>query len=178
MIYESFLAAHYLSTLCLSDLICVLLMLTVIFPFMSTIIHEAGHYYAAKIVGISSKEFSLGRGPVIICLLNKEDLCQVVIRACPFGGRVTYKSDEYVNLSSYKKAFLSAGGWLFDFGSFVMLGLIYLFLEEPHCIFFLIMGGSFIQIIMGLSPITSDGRKFIAYLFYGVKQSLSAQITT
>lgn len=102
----------------------------------------------------------------------------MVVRAWPFGGRVTYNSEEYIKLSPFKKAFLSAGGWLWDLGSFAMLGLIYLFLEEPHSVFFLIMGGSFIQVILGLSPITSDGRKFISYLFYGATQSLLNAKTT
>ncbi|MBN2852881.1 MAG: site-2 protease family protein, partial [Clostridia bacterium] len=56
------------------------------------IIHETGHFFAAKSVGIQVKEFSLFMGPKIF---SKEKNGTVFsIRAIPIGGYVNLEGEE------------------------------------------------------------------------------------
>lgn len=55
------------------------------------IIHELGHFLAAKACGIYVKEFALGMGPVILRKKGKET--EYVIRALPIGGSCTMEGE-------------------------------------------------------------------------------------
>lgn len=56
------------------------------------IIHECGHFVAAKLCGIQVNEFALGMGPVILRKKGKET--SYVIRLLPIGGSVTMEGDD------------------------------------------------------------------------------------
>lgn len=56
-------------------------------------IHEAGHFLAAKRVGIRVENFSLGFGPVLFSKRRGDTVYQ--IRLLPFGGFVKMAGDEY-----------------------------------------------------------------------------------
>lgn len=55
------------------------------------IIHELGHFIAAKLCGIQVNEFALGMGPVIVRWQGKETA--YVIRLLPIGGAVTMEGE-------------------------------------------------------------------------------------
>ncbi len=55
------------------------------------IIHECGHFIAAKLCGIQVNEFTLGLGPVLFRLQGKETA--YVIRLLPIGGAVIMEGD-------------------------------------------------------------------------------------
>lgn len=55
------------------------------------IIHELGHFTAAKLCGIQVNEFALGMGPVILRKKGKET--EYVIRALPIGGSVSMEGE-------------------------------------------------------------------------------------
>lgn len=55
------------------------------------IIHELGHFIAAKLCGIQVNEFSLGMGPVIFRKQGKETMYS--IRAIPIGGFVSMEGE-------------------------------------------------------------------------------------
>ncbi|WP_297237385.1 RIP metalloprotease RseP [uncultured Faecalicoccus sp.] len=68
-------------------LIAFVFMLSVI-----VIIHELGHFLAAKHYGVFCKEFSIGMGPLLYSRQGKET--QFSIRAIPFGGYVMMAGEE------------------------------------------------------------------------------------
>lgn len=55
------------------------------------IIHELGHFTAAKLCGIKVNEFALGMGPVIFRKKGKET--EYVIRALPIGGSCSMEGE-------------------------------------------------------------------------------------
>ncbi len=56
------------------------------------IIHELGHFVAAKLCGIQVNEFALGMGPVIFRKQGKETA--YVIRLLPIGGSVSMEGED------------------------------------------------------------------------------------
>ncbi len=56
------------------------------------IIHELGHFTAAKLCGIQVNEFALGMGPVILRFQGKETA--YVIRLLPIGGSVSMEGED------------------------------------------------------------------------------------
>ncbi len=56
------------------------------------IIHELGHFFAAKACGIYVKEFALGMGPVIFRKKGKET--EYVIRLLPIGGSCSMEGED------------------------------------------------------------------------------------
>lgn len=56
------------------------------------LLHEFGHFIAAKACGIYVKEFAFGMGPVILRKKGKET--DYVIRALPIGGSCSFEGEE------------------------------------------------------------------------------------
>lgn len=72
------------------------IIVTIIVFCVIIIIHELGHFFAAKACGIYVKEFAFGMGPVIFRKKGKET--EYVIRAFPIGGSCSFEEDfEYDN---------------------------------------------------------------------------------
>ena len=55
------------------------------------IIHELGHFTAAKLCGIQVNEFAVGMGPVILRKKGRET--NYVIRLLPIGGSVSMEGE-------------------------------------------------------------------------------------
>ena len=60
------------------------IIIAVLFFELIIIIHEGGHFFAAKIVGIKVNEFSIGMGPKIFQIKGKET--DFTLRWILFGG--------------------------------------------------------------------------------------------
>jgi regulator of sigma E protease len=75
------------------------------------LVHELGHFVAAKAVGIPIRIFSVGFGPKLFGLIRNET--EYRISLIPLGGyvlpAVTDESD-YFKLAIYKRIVMSAGG--------------------------------------------------------------------
>lgn len=56
------------------------------------LLHELGHFIAAKLCGIYVKEFAFGMGPVILRKKGKET--EYVIRAFPIGGSCSFEGED------------------------------------------------------------------------------------
>ena len=56
------------------------------------IVHEGGHFFAAKAVGIRVNEFALGMGPLIFQRQTKET--KYSVRAFPIGGYVAMEGED------------------------------------------------------------------------------------
>ena len=69
------------------------------------IIHELGHFFAAKIFGVYCAHFSIGFGPKIWSKKGKET--EYEIRALPFGGFVSMAGEEQNDDEEFKDADLN-----------------------------------------------------------------------
>ncbi|MGQ3054934.1 MAG: site-2 protease family protein [Roseateles sp.] len=136
----------------------------IILPMLLTVFHEAGHYYAAKLCGIDSSEFSLGIGPAILRVPATASGCDLTFRLFPFGGRVTY-DERYFQLGYGKRALLSAAGWLVDVAVATTVVLVIHVSDAtgPVTTIIAVMVAS--RAALNLLPITSDGRRFLHHLW-------------
>ncbi len=94
----------------------ILPVLIAVFVFCFIILlHEFGHFIAAKACGIYVKEFALGMGPVILRKKGKET--DYVIRALPIGGSCSFEGenggedDDYVEAEPNPRAFNRKPVW-------------------------------------------------------------------
>lgn len=62
--------------------------LTILVLLAIVAIHEAGHYLAARAVGVAAPEFAIGFGPKLFSTSGKRTGTQFTIRAIPLGGFV------------------------------------------------------------------------------------------
>lgn len=77
-----------------------------LFLFM-IVIHEFGHFLAAKLLGVRVNEFSVGFGPAIFNRKGKETLYS--LRAVPFGGFCAMEGED--EGSNDPKAFCNKSAW-------------------------------------------------------------------
>ncbi|HHY81077.1 MAG TPA: RIP metalloprotease RseP [Clostridiales bacterium] len=78
-----------------------------IFFSVIIMIHELGHFLAAKAVGIHAEEFSIGMGPRLLKIPGKKT--EYSIRALPIGGYVRFLGED--EASSDPRAFTNAKVW-------------------------------------------------------------------
>lgn len=57
------------------------------------IVHEAGHFLAARVQGIRVKNFSIGFGPCIVSYKPKNSETEFSLRAIPLGGFVSFPEE-------------------------------------------------------------------------------------
>lgn len=65
---------------------------SIIIFLLVIVVHELGHFFAAKAVGIKVNEFSIGMGPTVYKKLGKET--KYSLRALPIGGYVAMEGEE------------------------------------------------------------------------------------
>lgn len=98
----------------------------VIFAIL-VIVHEGGHFFAAKAVGIRVNEFALGMGPLIYQKQAKET--KYSVRALPIGGYVAMEGEDsdsddaraFNNKPAWARALVIAAGPLMNF---VLAGVV------------------------------------------------------
>jgi len=73
------------------------------------LVHEAGHFFAAKACGVQVNEFALGLGPAIV----KKQIGETVyaIRALPFGGQCVMEGEDDDEENLNPRAFPNAARW-------------------------------------------------------------------
>ena len=71
------------------------------------VIHEFGHFIAAKLLGVKVNEFAVGFGPAIFKKQGKETL--YALRAVPFGGFCAMEGED--DGSNDPKAFCNKSAW-------------------------------------------------------------------
>ncbi|MVF24252.1 hypothetical protein EVC37_21975 [Methylocaldum sp. BRCS4] len=136
----------------------------VVLPMLSTVCHEAGHYYAAKLCGIDSEEFAIGKGPALLKIRIGKSGCTFVLRLFPFGGRVTY-DNRYWQLGYGRRAFMSAAGWMADVVvAAVVLAMAY-FIRATGPVVTIVGGLVSFRVAYNLLPVTSDGRSVLRNLW-------------
>lgn len=95
------------------------------------LVHEGGHFLAAKAFNVKVNDFSIGMGPCLFKKQGKETLYS--IRLFPIGGYVKMEGEDeesdnpraFVNLAPYKKFIIVAAGAVLNLllGFIVMLGI-------------------------------------------------------
>lgn len=103
------------------------------------IVHETGHFLAARAVGIKVLEFSLFMGPKLFSFERKGTVYS--IRAIPIGGFVSMEGEEkevesetsYSSMPAYKKIITIAAGPMANF-IFAILILFILFLSSGYAL--------------------------------------------
>lgn len=128
-------------------------------------VHEAGHFFAARICKISVKEFALGMGPVIYSKTpvqkNGEPGTRFSLRLFPIGGFCDMTEDEESDSPSHfrnkpllSRIFVLVSGAIMN----MILGLLIAII-----IFFIIIGNSVVTTeITGFSDGFPYGDKFMA----------------
>lgn len=95
--------------------------ITILAIGMLIVLHELGHFFAAKISGVDVNEFWIGMGP---CLLKKEFKGTVFkLNLLPFGGAVimdgetgeSQGANSFQNAKKINKAFIMISGCLMNF---------------------------------------------------------------
>lgn len=98
-------------------------------------VHELGHFWAARLTGISVVEFAVGIGPKLASRKAKSGVLYS-LRLLPFGGYCRFVGDEeedgadapdaYFKAKVWKRAMVSLGGPLMNYlAAFVMLVAIF-----------------------------------------------------
>ena len=57
-------------------------------------VHEAGHFFAARLTGIPVKEFSIGMGPKLLSWKRKKHETQFSLRLLPVGGYCMFYGED------------------------------------------------------------------------------------
>lgn len=91
------------------------------------LIHELGHFLAAKLTKIDVLEFSIGMGPKILSIKIKDTIYS--IRLFLIGGFVQLNEENYKNSSWIKQIIVLVSGALFNLifaivGSFIYVSLL------------------------------------------------------
>lgn len=74
---------------------------------MAILIHELGHFGAARKAGITVSEFSIGMGPVLFEKKGKETI--YYIKALPIGGYIKMEGEDEEAIS--ERSFSSKSPW-------------------------------------------------------------------
>lgn len=72
------------------------------------LLHELGHYLAARVFGLHVSEFSIGFGPVIVSYTVNNTLWS--IKAIPFGGYVAIDNDMLDKVTIWRKLIIFTAG--------------------------------------------------------------------
>ena len=70
-----------------------ILLALLMFGIMITV-HEAGHFFAARLTGIPVKEFAIGFGPSILKWNSKKHETKFFLRAIPMGGYCMFYAED------------------------------------------------------------------------------------
>ena len=99
-------------------------------------LHELGHFLAARATGVPVAEFAIGFGPKLFSRTGKKNGVIFSLRALPFGGYCRFYADDengdadnpgaYSRQKIWKRALISVGGPLFNM-LVAMLALFLLF---------------------------------------------------
>ncbi len=96
------------------------------------VIHEFGHFIAAKSLGVKVNEFSVGFGPAIFKKQGKETL--YAVRAVPFGGFCAMEGEDdgsgdpraFCNKSAWRRLIIIVAGAFFNlvFGLIIVMMIL------------------------------------------------------
>lgn len=139
---------------------------------LQALVHELGHVTAAHLCGVPSRELSIGMGPRFFSFIFPGTQCRLSFRVFPIGGRASYRARIRI-LRPLKRAFVCAGGWLAELAlTLLLLAALRLHLLSAPL---LVFPGLLLvtDVLLGLTPLTSDGQKFLYHLGLALKKQFS-----
>lgn len=99
-------------------------LLAIIMFGVLVMLHELGHFLAARATGVPVAEFAIGFGPKLFSRTGKKNGVIFSLRALPFGGYCRFYADDeggvpdnpgaYSRQKIWKRALISVGGPLFN----------------------------------------------------------------
>jgi len=135
-----------------------------VLPFLAMIVvlvtvHEWGHYYAARTLGIAVTQFSIGMGPVLWSRRDRNG-CEWRVAAFPVGGFVRFLGDRNASSVAAEDGIAGAGSAVPDAER-----RRYFALRNPWDRAFVIAAGPLVNLLLGLVVISglyvANGRTFI-----------------
>lgn len=132
--------------------------------FLSTIFHELGHALFAKIAGYQITRLDFGKPSM--CRLTRIAGAEIYL-GLPFGGCFYFKWTTNDKSTPFKIAFIAIGGWVIDCIVFLFLMLILSDADRSQGYGYIATAYLFLKVVVGLSPLTSDGRMLIKSLYFG-----------
>lgn len=130
--------------------------------------HEIGHMLCASFVGTKTSELWFGR----LLLPGCFSVSNIRIRLGIFpGGRCIYDIADFTAAQPFKRAFMSAGGWLIELFLWAAAKTFILVTNTNSTSVFIVYFFLTLKIILGITPITSDGRRLLMYLYFGLRQA-------
>lgn len=132
-----------------------------VYPFITLVVHESGHYLATRLVRARATHLTIGSGPTLVRFLMTHPRVIVTVRTTMDQGHVRIRTR---GTSPLQQAFIDAGGFLAEallYGTFVVIWFhsAYLYL---NAFLFCYLAFSSTSLIVGLTSATSDGRSFWA----------------
>lgn len=111
-------------------MIVLYIILAIIMFMVLILVHEWGHFVAAKAVGVRVNEFAVGMGPLIWSKQGKETLYS--LRAIPMGGYCAMEGEDeesndpraFGNQSAWKKIIILVAGVFMNFVLGVLLAIL------------------------------------------------------
>lgn len=102
-------------------------------------VHEGGHFLAARICGVTVKEFAIGMGPKLLSWTSKKSGTHYRLRLLPIGGFVSMDGEEedsenpnaFCNKSVPKRMFIIIAGALMNILLGFILMMILVFSQKP-----------------------------------------------
>lgn len=152
--------------------------LSYVLPFIAMIVvlvtlHEWGHYYAAKTIGVKVTHFSIGMGPVLWSRTDRDD-CIWQVCLFPVGGFVRFLGDRDGSSASMNPDDASGAVALTAAERRKYFGL-----RKPADRAFVILAGPALNLILGLIIISTlyvaHGRPHIAPVIADVVAGLPAE---
>ena len=107
------------------------ILITIIIISAAILVHEAGHYYCAKLSGIGIAVFSIGFGPRLVGYRHNET--DFRISMIPLGGYVMPEmddEDDYFALAPWRRAFMSLGGPFASIGIALLAVFVVILVES------------------------------------------------
>ncbi len=94
-------------------------------------IHEFGHFIAARLFGVTIKEFSIGMGPKIFSKVSKKNGTAYSLRLLPIGGYVSMEGEDeasedinaFGNKAVWKRIIITVAGAAMN----ILLGIVIMF---------------------------------------------------
>lgn len=118
---------HLTERKCVKINILSILLAIFIFGFL-VFIHESGHFFFARLFGVTVNEFSIGMGPKLLSRKSKKSGIVYSLRALPFGGFVAMAGEDdesddenaFYKKSPIKRIVITAAGAVVN----ILLGII------------------------------------------------------
>ena len=144
------------------------------------VVHEGGHFWAARLTGIPVREFSVGFGPVLLKRKSKKHDTVFTLRLIPAGGFCAFYGEDDPNEESRKdpRAFANAPVWKRIVTVFMGPGMNFILALLVAFGFYLI-GGEVTDVVYGkctLVSVTEDGAAALGGLQAGdIVDSINGQ---